>query len=216
MALILGVRHAFEPDHIAAVSNLVADRTRASRFPVGVLWGVGHALSLFVLAVVLVAVEASLSERLMQALELGVAAMLIVLGARSIVRALAIGPRGPSREHAHGARSHTHGGSLDHVHVGGLMLASGPLWVGAVHGLAGSGALTALAVSAMPSAASRLLYVVMFGLGSIAGMGALTTLVSMGLHRLRAATMSRGLLASAGVFSVSLGVWMAVPLARAL
>lgn len=189
LAFALGVRHAFEPDHLAAVSTLVAEPARKRGFSIGTMWGIGHATSLLVVAGLLTFIEGTLSQGAMNRLELLVAVMLVLLGARSILRAARLRKHGPK-------------------------LAQTPsLLVGAVHGLAGSGALVAVALAAMPTLAGRLVYVLMFGVGSIVGMGLATALASWGIERLGVIRRwERALLAGAGTSSVVIGLWLGAPL----
>src|SRR5947199_3489712 len=103
LGAVLGMRHALEPDHLAAVSTLVADeRTSTRAVYLGVCWGVGHTLALLAVGIALVALRAQLSARLTDMFELGVAVMLIALGTRAIRRAARQGPSGPSAVHQHG------------------------------------------------------------------------------------------------------------------
>ena len=100
--------------------------------------------------------------------------MLIGLGLRAIYLAARQGPAGPAHVHHHGHTVHVHQGAPAHIHIGTWTLARRPLLVGAIHGLAGSGALTALVLTTLPSTAARLTYMVVFGLGSTLGMAALS------------------------------------------
>ncbi|MHB8872293.1 MAG: hypothetical protein ACYC8T_01270 [Myxococcaceae bacterium] len=216
LGLLLGMRHALEPDHLAAVSTMVArQKSPWSGALVGAYWGVGHSAALLGLGLLLAALHAELSPGLVNAFELCVAAMLIVLGARAMHRALVLGPRGPDAAHRHGAAEHRHAGTLGHVHLGRWTLARQPLLVGMIHGLAGSGALTALVLSSMPTAASRLLYLVLFGLGSVAGMTLLTGLAGWPLARLqRDPRAARVLGGATGMLSLGVGLWWGLPLVR--
>jgi hypothetical protein len=150
----------------------------------------------------LLALRLRMPGRLADLFELGVAAMLLVLGVRSLARA--------SR---HGPYQHAHSGPSDHVHVGPWSLARRPLMVGLVHGMAGSGALTALALANMPSLGSGLMYMLLFGIGSVIGMALVTGLAGWPLRRLaHAARVQAGLRAVAGAFSLALGVLWGWPL----
>src|SRR5262249_39187021 len=131
--------------------------------------------------------------RLADAFELAVAVMLLLLGARALYRAL----RPPADE------PHRHG------HEG---LIARPLVVGVVHGLAGSGAVTALVLAQLPDTASRIIYTVLFGLGSMAGMAGLSTVAGFALRRQRNDRLRRGILASVGVLSATLGVVWGLPI----
>ena len=181
----VGARHALEPDHLAAVSALVADRPSArSGALLGAAWGLGHTLSLIVAGVALLGLRAELPGSAEKGAELLVAAMLIWLGARNLVRAVTAG-RGPLLVHSHGPRVHHHHAAVaNHVHLGPWPLAMQPLLIGVVHGLAGSGALTALAMSGMPTTGSAVVFMALFGLGSVAGMAVISGIAGASLHRL--------------------------------
>src|SRR6188768_3430621 len=141
----MGARHALDPDHLAAVSVLAADAPGARRGALlGAMWGLGHAIALLATGLVVAALAADLPPALCDAFELVVAVMLVILGGRAVQRAFRDGDRGPSMLHAHRGVAHVHPGLGTHVHMAKRALALRPLIVGVVHGLAGSGALTAL------------------------------------------------------------------------
>ena len=153
--LALGVRHAFEPDHLAAVSTMVAERPggRHGLF-LGAAWGVGHTLALLVVATVLALCEVRLPARLADAFELLVAAMLVTLGVRSMV--IGLGGRRAGLDGRRAVSAETRAAPR---------LGRRSLMVGVVHGLAGSGALTVAVLPNLPSTGARLGYVALFGLG---------------------------------------------------
>ncbi|MCE9576606.1 MAG: urease accessory protein [Deltaproteobacteria bacterium] len=216
LGILVGLRHAFEPDHLAAVSTLMVDARGARRGAwLGALWGVGHTLSLLVVGSLLLATGAVLPARAAAAFELGVSIMLVGLGVRAVIRALREGRVGAPHHHAHGVADHLHPGPAAHVHVVGRTLAWRPLAIGLVHGLAGSGALTALVFAELPSNAARLAYIGLFGTGSIVGMAvasaaATASLGALVLDRRR----SRALGVAIGGLSVAVGLaWGIAPLA---
>ena len=218
LGFFLGMRHALEPDHLAAVSTLVTEQRSAGRGAIlGAFWGIGHTLSLFGVGVVLALLETQMPPRLADGFELAVALMLLLLGVRAIARALQQGGLGHAHAHAHmhgdGSTGHEHGGPDDHVHVFRWTLARRPLLVGLVHGLAGSGALTALVLASLPGVGARLLYIALFGIGSVCGMAVLSGLVGFPLARLsRREGAMRWLSAATGVFSVAFGLFWGWPL----
>jgi ABC-type nickel/cobalt efflux system permease component RcnA len=216
LGLVVGARHAFEPDHLAAVSTLVGDARRPASlrgaFGLGALWGLGHTIALLVVGVALIALDNVMPARLGVAFELIVAAMLVLLGARAIVIGLR-NREGHAPTHRHGHVHHAHGGADAHVHVGTRALAWRPLTIGLVHGLAGSGALTALAFAELPSAGARVLYMVMFGAGSIGGMAIATGLTGAALQRVAHERRTRRAFSLAtGALSCVVGVVWALPL----
>jgi hypothetical protein len=180
LGLVLGARHAFEPDHLAAVATLVSTDRRATIL--GALWGAGHTATLLCVGGVLVVFRAHLPAPLANGCEAAVALMLLALGTRSIVWAIRREP---------------------HVHVDRTL--KRPFFVGMAHGLAGSGALTALALASMPSTAAALIYLLLFGLGSLAAMAATTGLLGWTLAR--ASRKMGALVASlAGALSIVTGL----------
>jgi hypothetical protein len=214
LGFVNGMRHALEPDHVAAVSTLVAEQRSAKdtvRFAVA--WGVGHATALLVFGAILLALRAELPAWAIDGLELVVAAMLVALGVRGIRRAARLGIEGKREAHAHGGVEHEHVGPPGHVHVRGLTFARWPLVVGLVHGLAGTGGLTALALASIASAPLALAFVVLHALGSIAGMALLAGLAGVPLARLSKNRRALPLVvAAAGSFSLVLGVAWAWPI----
>lgn len=207
LGLVVGARHAFEPDHLAAVSTLVtSSRGARSAALLGMLWGIGHTIALLAVGVAVVLLDAALPERVGAAFELAVAAMLVVLGVRAIVRGIR-NADGDVGAHSHGGLVHVHGGAGSHVHVGRRAIAWRPLTIGLVHGLAGSGALTALAFAELPSNGARVLYMIVFGIGSVAGMAITTGLAGIALqHVARGAATRRWLAIATGVMSCCVGV----------
>jgi len=214
LGALLGMRHALEPDHLAAVSTLVSDERGPLRGAfLGLCWGVGHTLALVVVGVALILLRAEMPPRIADLFEFFVALMLIGLGLRAILRAAREGPAGPSALHQHGPVVHKHPGVAPHVHVGHLTLARRPLLVGIVHGLAGSGALTALVLATLPSAAARITYMTLFGVGSTLGMAALSGLLGWPLARIGGQTRAlRTISLVVGCASTALGVFWGLPL----
>jgi hypothetical protein len=210
---LLGMRHALEPDHLAAVSTLVSrERGGAKAAFLGACWGLGHTCSLLVVGVALVVLRAEMPANVSDIFEFLVAVMLVGLGARAIYLAARQGPAGPAHTHHHGHLVHQHPGTPAHVHIGHWTLARRPLLVGAVHGLAGSGALTALVLTTLPSTTARITYMALFGLGSTLGMAALSGLLGWPIARLGAhQAVGRGVSMVVGCVSVGLGVAWGYP-----
>jgi hypothetical protein len=211
---LLGMRHALEPDHLAAVSTLVTGERGTYRGALlGACWGIGHTVSLLAVGAALVLLRAEMPPRASMAFELCVALMLVGLGVRAIYLAAIQGPSGPVHVHHHGRTVHVHPGTTAHVHIGAWTLARRPLLVGAVHGLAGSGALTALVLTTLPSTAARLTYMTVFGLGSTIGMAALSGLLGWPLARVGGHhTVARGVSLVVGCVSTALGLAWGYPL----
>ena len=214
LGLLLGMRHALEPDHLAAVSTLVTEEDDPrSGLWLGAFWGLGHTLALLAVGAMLALLKTTLSERLTVTFELLVSAMLLLLGVRALVRARVEMGRGVPQRHEHGGLLHVHPGEVAHVHVGRRAFAIRPLVVGIIHGLAGSGALTALVLAGFDTGAERLAYIVVFGGGSVLGMALLSGLAGWPLARLLRSPRARGWTSAvAGTLSVVMGVLWGWPL----
>ena len=206
---LLGMRHALEPDHLAAVSTLVTgERSSYKAAFLGACWGLGHTFALIAVGTVFVLLRAQMPAAMAATLEFGVAVMLVGLGLRAIYLASRQGTAGPAHVHHHGSRVHMHEGTPAHVHIGAWTLARRPLVVGAVHGLAGSGALAALVLATLPSTAARLAYMALFGLGSTLGMAALSGLLGWPLARVGGdARVTRRISLAVGCLSTALGIF---------
>jgi hypothetical protein len=211
---LLGMRHALEPDHLAAVSTLVTgERNSYKAAWLGACWGLGHTVALVVVGAVLVFLRAEMPPRAADLFEFFVALMLVGLGVRAMYLASWQGRTGPAHVHHHGGVVHVHPAGAAHIHLGAWTLARRPLLIGAVHGLAGSGALTALVLATLPSRASQLAYMGLFGLGSTFGMAALSgimgwPLARLGTHR----AVARALSLAVGGASTVLGLAWGYPL----
>lgn len=212
--LVLGARHALEPDHLTAVTVLATESRSPRRTALlGALWGLGHTAALLGAGTVLVCFSAAMPPRLGDAFELLVAFMLVGLGLAALRKAIRSGPAGSAEPHVHGTERHVHPGTRDHVHLGSRVLAARPLFIGLVHGLAGSGALVALVVARLPSIGERLSFIGLFGLGSMLGMTVLSGLLGLPLAALsRQRTTSRLLRGLSGVASIALGVALGAPI----
>lgn len=212
IGLALGMRHAVEPDHLAAVSTLATEhRTPRAGLWLGALWGLGHSLSLLLVGGGLALVGAQMPDRVEAGLELLVAVMVVVLGVRAVWRSVKEGRAGAIATHTHGDVVHAHPTASEHVHLRSWTFATRPLLVGVMHGLAGSGALTALVVAELPSVSARLAYIAVFGCGSVVGMALLTGLAGLPLRRLaQLPRFAAGLLGVAGLVSIAVGLWWGV------
>lgn len=196
IGLVLGIRHAVEPDHLSAVATLFNETRSARRTAlIGAIWGIGHATSIFLVALILGSLRAALPDRIALAFEAMVAAMLLVLGTASIWRAVH-----PPRRRTHAARA--------------SLRAPRTLMMGLVHGLAGSGLLTASVAARFPSLSMQLAFVSLFGLGALFGMAGLSGLLGHPLKLVAGRpAMERWIALGAGVVSAALGLWWAVPIA---
>lgn len=199
---LLGLRHALEPDHLAAVSTLMTgERSSAKAAWLGAWWGLGHTLTLVVAGALLVLLRADMPPLAADMFELGVVLLLVGFGLRAIYQGVWGLPR-PTHSHARPGRSPS-------GPRGRWTGARRPLVVGAVHGLAGSGAVTAFVVAALPTTATRLGYLALFGIGTTVGMAVLSGVLGWPLARIGGNRGTVRLLSLAvGSLSAALGlVW---------
>ena len=222
LGLVFGLKHATEADHVVAVSTIVSrERSLLRSALVGALWGVGHTAALIAVGVVVLAFRVAVPERVAGWLEFGVALMLIGLGASALLRALSRRADVHLHQHEHDNVSHVHlhfhergtghtGAVSAHSHAVSR-IGLKPLFVGAMHGLAGSAALTLLVLAQVKSAALGLVYLAVFGIGSVAGMLFMSALVGLpfALSARRFKRAHYGLQTAAGALSIVFGLWYA-------
>jgi len=192
LGFLLGMRHATDADHIAAVATLVTrSRSVGETILQGAAWGTGHTLTLMVFGGVVLAAGLVVPERAAEALELAVGVMLVVLGADVLYRLWRKRVHVHVHRHADGAEhlhAHSHDGSpaphdpTDHDHAHTRGMAKRALLVGMMHGMAGSAALIVLGLEALRSPALAFAYIAVFGLGSILGMLLLSAAVAVPLR----------------------------------
>ncbi|MDF0645909.1 MAG: sulfite exporter TauE/SafE family protein [Nitrospira sp.] len=182
LGFVLGLRHALDADHIAAVSTVLATRPswRASGV-IGFSWGLGHTLVLLFVGAVALALQVSIPESVANAAEFAVGLMLIALGGTLAVRVLR--ERWHSHGHDHGGHRHehlhSHAATSGHGHAHWWSDSLKPLCIGMAHGLAGSAALVLVVVAASRTVLEGLAYIAVFGLGSIIGMMLIGLLLSL-------------------------------------
>lgn len=184
LGFLLGLRHALDADHVAAVSTVVARSSSIWRSgAVGAWWGLGHTLMLMVAGVVVVGFKVVIPEELAQWFEFVVGIMLVLLGVSLARAVLREDWHWHVHEHdgSHHRHLHHHRSTPDHVHPHWLDGTFQPFVVGMVHGLAGSAALLLLVVAAVETMTEALTYIAVFGVGSILGMMAVGALISLPL-----------------------------------
>jgi ABC-type nickel/cobalt efflux system permease component RcnA len=222
LGFFLGMRHALDADHLAAVATL-ATRSRTFGHAVlqGVAWGTGHTLTLMLFGGAVLVLGLALPERAVQALELAVGVMLVALGSDVLYRLWRERVHFHAHRHADGVghfHAHSHRGERaphdaarhEHRHLRGFP--GRALLVGMVHGMAGSAALILLSLETLRSPGLGLAYIAIFGLGSILGMAALSAAIAVPL-RLSSRRLTRvhgGLSATIGLATVLLGCYIVI------
>jgi sulfite exporter TauE/SafE len=224
LGLLLGMRHALEADHVAAVASLVlTSKSARSSLLHGAVWGIGHTMTLLVVGTFVILTQSAIAETTAAILEGCVGVMLVLLGLdvgrRMIHDRLHFHvhehPGGVRHFHAH---SHTEQALAhvrhDHQHADTERgrFPKRALFVGLMHGLAGSAALILLALGTTDSLWLGVLYILVFGLGSVIGMALLSAVIAVplnysGNHLQR---LQRGLQCLIAVTNISLGAYVIV------
>jgi sulfite exporter TauE/SafE len=214
LGFFLGLKHATEADHLAAVSTIVSERKSLwSSAIVGGIWGLGHTISLVAAGIFVLLLNFHITEKTERMLEFGVGVMLLFLGL-NVLRKILKGGSLHFHSHEHGTREHVH----PHLHEAakedapdthhGFKFSPRALLIGMVHGLAGSAALMLLVIPTIESRTLGLLYIVIFGIGSIGGMMLMSFLVGLPFH-LTASRFNRFnyiLQSIAGLVSIFIGL----------
>jgi hypothetical protein len=212
IGFLLGMRHATEADHLAAVASLATrQQSLGQTVRLGVAWGLGHTITLLVLGGAVLAMGTALPEWFQQVLELAVGLMLVLLGA-DVLRRLV---RRKIHLHAHAheggvhhLHAHAHDGGRAHDHVHAVPLRA--LAVGLMHGTAGSAALVVLSLGAVQSWQLGLVYIAVFGAGSILGMALLSLVIVIPLRWSAAYAQRAHAVLTAGIGVSSLGLGAAI------
>jgi len=241
LGFFLGMRHATDPDHVIAVTTIVTGQRNLSRAAlVGAFWGLGHTLTIFVVGAAIILFNLVIPPRLGLSMELSVGIMLVVLGFMNVAGFRRRSPAADTHEHdsegtvhshphAHGDYIHTH----PHVHepeshphpptrtpLSALdrMLTRltvyryiRPLVVGIVHGLAGSAAVALLVLTTIHNSRWAIAYLLVFGLGTIAGMMVITMSIASTLKMVsrKSYSFSRKLEIASGLLSLAFGLLVA-------
>ena len=228
LGLVFGLKHATEVDHVVAVSTIVSEQRSVLRSAlVGGLWGLGHTASLILVGVLVLVFRVAIPQRVANWLEFGVALMIIALGMLAVARVLRKRADVHLHRHAHDGQSHVHVHFHEHGTEHANLMSSGsthfshshaiarigfkPLLVGAMHGLAGSAALTLLVLTQIQSISLGLFYLGLFGLGSTLGMLLMSGLIGLpfALSGRRLSNLNYGLQTAAGALSIAFGLWYA-------
>jgi ABC-type nickel/cobalt efflux system permease component RcnA len=237
LGFFLGMRHATDPDHVIAVTTIVS-RQRSIRHAalIGVLWGLGHTITILVVGSAIILFDLVIPPRIGLTMELSVGLMLILLGILNLSGIMrwiteTVTPLEPgqhSHPHGHGDFSHSHphghspekhGHAEDATPVGWMDRTLGqlalyqilrPLAVGIVHGLAGSAAVALLVLTTIRVPSWAVLYLLLFGFGTVAGMMLITAAIAVPftLSKNRFVRLNRGLGLAAGVTSLAFGLFI--------
>lgn len=207
---VLGIEHALDADHVMAVSTIVSHSRSLWRSSlIGIFWGIGHTLTLVIVGFIVLLFKVKIPERWALSMEFLVGMVLIVLGGQILWQYRR--KRVHTHVHSHDGEVHVHfhshalGEDHDHDHPSSHLRK--PLLIGMIHGLAGSGALMLLVLTTVRSASQGLLFILLFGGGSICGMLLMSTLVALPftLTAARFQRINEVVRIAAGVVSIVLG-----------
>jgi high-affinity nickel-transport protein len=240
IGFFLGMRHATDPDHVIAVSTIVSrERSIAKAAFIGILWGLGHTLTILAVGAAIIMFGLAIPARVGLTMEFCVGLMLILLGVLNLSGAMKwmsqkFSPAHPpvTGEHAHihehdtKLHFHWHSHAAEREHHAttlelpealersfaglGLYQSLRPLFVGIVHGLAGSAAVALLVLSAIREPKWAVLYLLVFGVGTIAGMMLITSIIALPFSFVgyRFAWLNRSLVTGSGVLSLAFGLFV--------
>lgn len=236
LGFFLGMRHATDADHVVAVMTIVSKQRKVRPAAwIGILWGLGHSLTIFAVGAAIIFFSVVIPPRLGLSMELAVALMLILLGVLNLsgfTRWVAENVTPPvvvhSHLHSHGDIVHTHAHAhFGHVHkteaeehgpgaFGRLLQRLGlynvlrPVAIGIVHGLAGSAAIALLVLTTIRNPYWAIAYLAIFGVGTMAGMMVITAAMaaSFKLTSNRFARLDRHLATAAGLISFVFGCFL--------
>jgi high-affinity nickel permease len=187
LGFILGIKHAVEPDHVIAVSTIASQTKKLSRSSLaGGFWGIGHTATLFLIGLIVLLLKEEISERLAMSLEFLVGVMLVYLGFTGMLTYRKLS-------------GHTH--SIDRSHWKSVA-------VGFIHGLAGSAAMVLLTMSTVHSIWQGLVYIIVFGAGTVIGMLLFTTVIGLPFVLTAGhSRFNRVLTQATGLISMTFGVY---------
>jgi ABC-type nickel/cobalt efflux system permease component RcnA len=240
LGFFLGMRHATDPDHVIAVTTIVSrQRSIRHAAVIGVLWGVGHTITILAVGSAIILFGLVIPPRIGLTMEFSVGLMLILLGVLNLsgvmrwitetLTPMQLGQCAHTHPHGHGdyvhSHSHGHGAKETHGHaedatpVGwmdrtfgrlGVYQVLRPLAVGIVHGLAGSAAVALLVLTTIRVATWAVFYLLVFGLGTVAGMMLITAAIAVPFKfsEARFARLNRGLGLASGLISLGFGLFI--------
>ena len=218
ISLLLGLRHASDPDHLAAVTTLIAseepEAVRKATF-MGLSWGLGHGTTLVLLGLPLVLLGRYLPEGIQHTAEVAIGVIIVVLALRLLVR----WRRGFFHAHQHtheGGKTHRHlhshaqGPVHEHAHYTALRTPLSAYGVGLVHGVGGSGGLTLLLLSTIPSPSEAVVALLVFAAGTAVSMALLSTVFGFAIAAGPVARNFERLAPVLGTLAAAFGIWYAL------
>lgn len=197
LGFVLGIKHAIEPDHVIAVSTIASQSKKLFRSSLaGVFWGIGHTATLFIIGIILILMKGEIPEKWAMSLEFLVGIMLVYLGVSTVLLFKNI----HVHQHEHDGEKHVH----HHKNVSYMK----SLMIGLVHGLAGSGAMVLLTMNTVKSVWESVIYILIFGVGTITGMLFFTTIIGIPfVFSAKKLSLNKTLTQITGAISVAFGIF---------
>jgi ABC-type nickel/cobalt efflux system permease component RcnA len=234
LSFFLGMRHATDPDHVVAITTIVTKQRGVGKAAlIGALWGLGHTFTIFVVGTMIILFQVTIPPRLGLSMEFAVAAMLILLGVLNLTGTLrwlqerfipgtqvpGAGTMGGNCDEAKAqpaqspvtSQADSQKLSQDHVSHGiGLYNVMRPLVIGVVHGLAGSAAVALLVLTTIRDSWRAIAYLLLFGVGTIAGMMLITAVIALPLAFTfkTFAGWNRSISVASGLLSLAFGLFL--------
>lgn len=195
LGFLLGMKHSTDADHVVAVTTIVSQQKKLSlASKIGMIWGFGHTLTILIIGSAIIYLQYTISPRLGLSMEFSVGVMIVILGLWSLKKFLLHG-------HAHGNEA-----SAAKDKLSGWIR---PLIVGFIHGMAGSAAVALLVLNAISNQKLAFIYLLLFGLGTVAGMMLVTVLLGLPyIYSKNIRFLNRGLGITTAVFSIGFGLFM--------
>lgn len=218
VGFLLGLQHALDSDHLAAVSTVLAERpSLLASGAVGLCWGIGHTFTLLLVGSVVLAWRIRIPQEFEFLAESAVAILLIALGTSLALKLYRARWHVHSHHHEGERHSHLHSHQRqeDHRHRHWMVQSIRPLCIGMAHGLAGSAALMLTILATTKEMGAGLLSILVFGVGSIIGMIVIGLTISVPVicSRSMSQRLFMAVQGAASVASVSIGMWMLLKLA---
>lgn len=195
LGFILGIKHAVEPDHVIAVSTIASQSKKLWHASLaGVFWGIGHTATLFLIGILLIFLKEDISDKWSMSLEFLVGIMLVYLGTVSMLSIRdKSGDNQPGQPNRNWNKKNSYLKSL---------------LIGTIHGLAGSAAMVLLTMSTVNSVWHGALFILIFGVGTVAGMLFFTTVIGIPfILSIKRFSLSRGLVLATGALSTIFGIY---------
>jgi len=206
IGFLLGMRHATDADHVIAISTIVSrERGLLKAGLIGAIWGAGHTLTIFLVGIAIILFKIAIPTRIGLSMEFSVGLMLILLGVLNLT--------GKTRRWLSKA-NHTHGDleatMLEKRKLSGWLSFLRPLMVGIMHGLAGSAAIALLVMTTIQKPALEIFYILIFGIGTIAGMMLITGCIALPIAYTarKFTTWNHRLVYASGLLSLCFGLFV--------